>query len=88
MDLKNKIEPLLNREVVAEIIAFTGRDITKNFRFADNPSITITKKAKIFDYGSTNLNTDIYGYLMQEEGLSFPAALEFVSKCLGVQNDS
>ena len=85
MSLRDDLKARLNREMVAELVCFIGKDITRDFKFADNPSMSISRTGLIKDFGSTDFSGDIFDFIQQEKEVSFPEALEFVNKCLGGQ---
>jgi len=83
--LKDTVKARLNRQTVAEILSFIGYPITKDFKFANNPSISISKDGHIKDFGNSNFNYgDLFDYLMIEKNITLNEAVRYVADCLGV----
>lgn len=85
-DLKNTIKAHLDRETVATILSFIGISITRDFKFANDPSFTISKNCLIKDWGRTGFQGDIFDFIMMEKEVSFPQAVKFVAECIGVND--
>ena len=83
-DLKDKVKSQLNNTVVAEILSFTGTEITKDYKFKNNPSFSIARDGYIKDFGSTGFNGDIFDFIKKEKSISFIDAVKYVADCLGV----
>ncbi|MEA2019635.1 MAG: hypothetical protein U9N59_14435 [Campylobacterota bacterium] len=84
--LKNIVKSQLNDNVsIAEILSFTGEEITKDFKFKDNPSFSIARNGYIKDFGSTGFSGDIFDFLMMKQDISLPTAIKYVADCLGVE---
>lgn len=84
-ELKNKINNILTRETIASIIVFMGEEINRNYRFRDNPSMSISRECLIHDFGSSGFSGDIYSYIQETKSVSFVEAVKFVAECLGVR---
>ncbi len=83
--LKDTVKARLNRQTVAEILSFIGYEITKDFKFADNPSMSIAQNGYIKDFGNSNFNYgDLFDYLMIEKNITLNEAVRYVADCLGV----
>lgn len=83
--LKDEVKALVGRETTAEILSFIGYEITRDFKFANNISMSIAKDGLIKDFGSSGFSDDIFGFIMKEKNISLPKAVEFVANCLGVK---
>ena len=84
MDRKSLIKAQLDRPTVSSILIFIGVDVTKDYKFANDTSFTISRTGLIRDWGRTQFKGDIFDYIMQEKDISFPEAVDFVADCLGV----
>ena len=83
--LKDKVKAQLNNRKVAEILSFIGYPITKDFKFADNPSMSISKDGYIKDFGNSSFNGgDLFDYLQHTKNISLNEAVRYVADCLGV----
>jgi len=83
--LKDTVKARLNNKTVAEILSFIGYPITKDFKFANNPSMSIAKDGYIKDFGNSSFNGgDLFDYLQHEKNITLPEAVRYVADCLGV----
>ena len=85
MQLKDKIKSQLDRETVAEILSFIGIPITRDYKFVNDRSFSISRNGYIKDFGSTGFAGDIFDFIMQEKNIPLPKAIKFVADCLGVK---
>jgi len=82
--LKNEIKSQLNNIAVAEILSYIGIEITRQYRFKNNPSFSIARNGYIKDFGSTGFSGDIFDFIQKEKSISFIDAVKYVADCLGV----
>lgn len=83
--LKDEVKSQLDNRIVAEILIFTGYEISRDYKFADNPSMSISRNGYIKDFGSTGFAGDIFDFIMQEKTISLPNAVKYVADCIGVK---
>ena len=83
--LKDEIKQQLNNKVVAEILIFVGCEITKDYKFANDRSFSISKDGYIKDFGATGFAGDVFDFIMKEKDIPLPKAIKFVADCLGVE---
>ena len=86
MDKKTLIKAQLDRETIASILIFIGINITRDFKFADDLSFSISRTGLIRDFGRTQFYGDIFDFIMKEKQVNFKEAIDFVGNCLGVNN--
>jgi len=79
-DLKSQ----LDNKKVAEILSFIGYEITRDYKFVNNPSISISRDGYIKDFGSTDFRGDIFDFIIKEKNISLNEAIRFVADCLEV----
>lgn len=85
MNIKTDIKPQLDNKIVAEILSFIGYEITRDYKFKNNPSMSISRDGYIKDFGSTDFRGDICDFIMKEKNISLNEAIKFVADCLGVK---
>ena len=83
--LKDEVKSQLDRQKTAEILIFIGIPITRNYKFVNDRSFSISKTNQITDFGSTGFKGDLFDFIIQEKGLTLPQAIKFVADCLGVK---
>lgn len=83
--LKNEIKEQLDNKIVAEILSFIGYEITRDYKFVNDKSFSISKNGYIKDFGTTGFAGDIFDFIMQEKNIQLPQAIKFVADCLGVK---
>ena len=83
--LKDEVKTQLDNKIVAEILIFIGYEITRDYKFQDNKSFSISREGYIKDFGATGFAGDIFDFIMQEKNISLPNAIKFVADCLGVK---
>jgi hypothetical protein len=84
MNITTNIKSNLDNKKVAEILSFMGYEITRDYKFVNNPSISISRDGYIKDFGSTDFRGDIFDFLIKEKNISLSEAIKFVADCLGV----
>ena len=84
-NLKDKIKSQLDRQKTAELLIFIGIPITRDYKFLNDKSFSISKDGYIKDFGSTGFKGDLLDFLMQEKNIPLPKAIKFVADCLGVK---
>ena len=85
MQLKDKIKIQLDRETVAEILSFIGIPITRDYKFVNDKSFSISKTNQITDFGRTGFKGDLFDFIMKEKNIPLPKAIKFVADCLEVK---
>lgn len=83
--LKDEVKSQLDNRIVAEILIFTGYEISRDYKFVDNPSMSISRNGYIKDFGSTGFAGDIFDFIIQEKNISLPNAVKYVADCIGVK---
>ena len=83
--LKDEVKSQLDRQKTAEILMFIGIPITRDYKFVNDKSFSISKTNQITDFGSTGFKGDLFDFIIQEKGLTLPQAIKFVADCLGVK---
>ncbi len=83
--LKDDVKSKLDNKTVAEILSFIGYEITRDFKFRNDPSFSIARNGFIKDFGATGFSGDIFDFLMQEQNISLPTAIKYVADCLGIK---
>ena len=83
--LKNEVKQQLDNKTVAEILIFIGYEISRDYKFVNDKSFSISKDGYIKDFGTTGFAGDIFDFIMQEKIISLPQAIKFVADCLGVK---
>jgi hypothetical protein len=53
--LKDEVKQQLNNKTVAEILIFIGYEITRDYKFLNDKSFSISKDGYIKDFGTTEL---------------------------------
>ena len=84
-DLKDEVKSQLDRQKTAEILMFVGIPITRDYKFKDNKSFSISKTNQITDFGRTGFKGDLFDFIMKEKNIPLPKAVEFVADCLGIK---
>ena len=85
--LKDEVKQQLNNKTVAEILIFMRYEITRDYKFQDNKSFSISRDGYIKDFGATGFADDLFDFIMQEKNIPLPKAIKFVADCLGVKYD-
>lgn len=83
--LKDEVKGQLNNRVVAEILSFIGYEISRDYKFVNNKSFSISRDGYIKDFGQTGFSGDIFDFIMQEKNIQLPKAIKFVADCIGVK---
>ena len=83
--LKDEVKSQLDRQKTAEILIFIGIPITRDYKFVNDKSFSISKTNQITDFGSTGFKGDLFDFIMKEKNIPLPKAVEFVADCLGVK---
>jgi len=83
--LKDDIKGQLDNKLVAQILSFIGYEISRDYKFVDDKSFSISKNGYIKDFGSTGFSGDIFDFIIKEKNISLPKAIRYVADCLGVQ---
>ena len=83
--LKNEVKQQLDNKTVAEILIFIGYEISRDYKFVNDKSFSISKDGYIKDFGTTGFAGDIFDFIMQEKNISLPQAIKFVADFLGVK---
>ena len=83
--LKDEVKQQLNNKTVAEILIFIGYEITRDYKFVDDKSFSISKEGYIKDFGTTGFAGDIFDIIMKERNIYWPTAVKLVADCLGVK---
>lgn len=83
--LKDEVKAQLDNKTVAEILIFIGYEITRDYKFQDNKSFSISRDGRLTDFGSTGFKGDIFDFIMQEKNIPLPKAIKFVADCLGIK---
>jgi len=83
--LKDSIKSQLDGKTVATILSFIGYEITRDLKFQNNKSMSISKKGYIKDFGSTGFSGDIFDFIQKEKNISFVESVKYVADCLGVK---
>ena len=83
--LKEEVKQQLDNKTVAEILIFIGYEITRDYKFLNDKSFSISKDGYIKDFGSTGFKGDLLDFLMQEKNIPLPKAIKFVADCLGLK---
>jgi len=83
--LKDEIKGQLDNKAVAEILSFIGYEISRDYKFIDDKSFSISRSGYIKDFGATGFSGDIFDFIMQEQNIPLPKAIKYVADCLGVQ---
>jgi hypothetical protein len=83
--LKDEVKQQLDNKIVAEILIFIGYEITRDYKFQDNKSFSISRDGYIKDFGATGFFGDLFDFIMQEKNISLPNAIKFVADCLAVK---
>ena len=92
MDIdSNVVKQQLDRETVILLLIFIGYEFDRKGMFKLRPeektnSTSVSRTGYIKDFGS-GWGGDIFALLMEYHGMTFPAAVQYVSDCLGVSND-
>ena len=84
-NLKDEVKSQLDRQKTAEVLMFIGIPITRDYKFVNDKSFSISKTNQITDFGSTGFKGDLFDFIIQEKGLTLPQAIKFVADCLGVK---
>lgn len=82
--LRAEIKARLDRETTAELLSFIGIEITRDWRFKDDPSFSIRRDGYIKDFGGTGFCGDIVAFLHEQQGQTLPDATKWVADALGV----
>lgn len=82
---KDKVKSNLDNKKVAEILSFIGYEITRDYKFVNNPSMSIARDGYIKDFGSTDFRGDIFDLIMKKKNISLNEAIRFVANCLGIK---
>ena len=83
--LKEDVKMQLDNKKVAEILSFIGYGITRDYKFVDDKSFSISRNGYIKDFGTTGFAGDIFDFIMKEKNINLPTAIKFVADCLGVK---
>ena len=83
--LKDEIKSQLDNKVAAELLIFIGIPITRDYKFLNDKSFSISRDGYIKDFGSTGFAGDIFDFIMKEKNIPLPKAVEFVADCLGIK---
>lgn len=83
--LKDEVKTQLDNKTVAEILTFIGYEISRDYKFLNDKSFSISRNGYIKDFGSTGFAGDIFDFIMQEQNIQLPKAIKFVADCLGVK---
>jgi len=83
--LKNELKAQLDSKIVAEILIFMGYEISRDYKFLNDKSFSISRDGYIKDFGSTGFAGDIFDFIMKEKNIQLPKAIKFVADCLGVK---
>ena len=62
-----------------------GYEITRDYKFLNDKSFSISRNGYIKDFGTTGFAGDIFDFIMQEKNIPLPKAIKFVADCLGVK---
>lgn len=81
------VQEALNREIVATLLFQLGIDITRDFKFADNPSISIRRDGLIHDFGGTSFSGDIVSYMHDVLGHDLNDSLKWVEASLDLEGE-
>jgi DNA primase len=82
--LKDEVKFQLDNKVVAEILSFIGYEISRDYKFVNDKSFSISKDGLIKDFGATGFTGDIFAFIMEEKSISFVESVKYVADCLGV----
>ena len=83
--LKEDVKQQLDNKKVAVILSFIGYEITRDYKFANDKSFSISKDGYIKDFGATGFAGDIFDFIMKEKNINLPTAVKFVADWLGVK---
>lgn len=83
--LKDEVKTQLDNKTVAEILSFIGYEISRDYKFLNDKSFSISRDGYIKDFGSTGFAGDIFDFIMKEKNIQLPKAIKFVADCLGVK---
>lgn len=83
--LKDRVKQQLDNKVVAEILSFIGYEISRDYKFLNDKSFSISRTGYIKDFGATGFAGDIFDFIMKEQDIPLPKAIKFVADCLGVK---
>ena len=83
--LKDEVKSQLDNKKVAEILSFIGYKISRDYKFVNDKSFSISRTGLIKDFGATGFSGDIFDFIMQEQNIKLPQTVKFVADCLGVQ---
>ena len=78
-----------NRETVKEILEAIGIEITPQYKFKDNPSMSISNKAYIKDFSSSSSfnGGDVLDYMQFFLDINLPSAVDMVIDILNLSSD-
>jgi hypothetical protein len=83
--LKNEVKQQLDNKTVAEILIFIGYEITRDYKFLNDKSFSVSRDGYIKDFGTTGFAGDIFDFIMQEKNIPLPQAIKFVADCLEIK---
>ena len=83
--LKDEVKPQLDNKTVAQILIFMGYEISRDYKFVNDKSFSISRDGYIKDFGQTGFSNDVFGFIMKEKNIPLPKAIKFVADCLGVK---
>ena len=81
----NQIKPLLTQKTVAELLSYMGYSITRDYKFVNDISFSISPNGYIKDFGGTGFGGDIFSFIMKEENITFSKAVEIVADNLELE---
>ena len=70
--LKEDVKMQLDNKKVAEILSFIGYGITRDYKFVDDKSFSISRNGYIKDFGTTGFAGDIFDFIMKEKNINLP----------------
>lgn len=93
MTLKEKTQltkqHISNQDTTKEILEAIGIEITPRYKFKDNPSMSISPKGYIKDFGGSDFNGgDVLDYLQYHLSINLPSAVDMVMDILNLDNGS
>lgn len=85
--LRAELRRHLDREQTARLLAAIGVGITRQWRFADDPSFAIRKDGLIHDFGRTAFSGDLVAFLHEQRGVLLSEAMIWTAECLGIDHE-
>ncbi len=89
MQLKDKIKSQLDRETVAEIVAFNGDEVSRDWKLVNNKSICIRSNGYIKEFSNSSGFSygDIFDWLQFSKGITLQESIYYVANLMDIKYD-